>query len=150
MTRAAVVEKRESEIKDAFWRRFEELYAAPYYFVMQLQDVRNGGHPDNCVNGYGRSTWWEFKHATPNFSSPGLQELTCVRLAKHSYCRYVLFYEHRDESKTLITHPRYVHQKHGKLADIHIEVEFAGHNFDQLAAYIHAVHFPQHYRDADA
>lgn len=137
----AKIEKRENEIKDAYWKRFEHIYPAHYYFVMQHQDVRNSGYPDNSLNGFGFSSWWEFKHATPNFSSHGLQELTCMRLAKHSYCRYVLFYEHRDMLKTLIVHPRDVYQRDGKLADMKIEAEFGGHNFDELAAFMNHVHF---------
>jgi len=58
-------------------------------------------------------TTWEFKHATPDFDSPGLQELTCMRLAASGHCRYVIWQESRHGSgkRTLIVHPDKVHDK---------------------------------------
>lgn len=138
----AAIEKRESPIKYAFFERFDQLFPPRLFYVMQHQDVRRSGHPDSSIHGYGQSTFWEFKHATPNFTTNELQELTCWRLARHAYCRYVLFYEYGDELKTLIVHPREVFKKKGKLADMHVEAEFVGHNFDMLAGFIHAIHNP--------
>lgn len=63
------------------------------YFVQSHQDVRKSGFPDIALHGEGVCTSWEFKHATPRFSSPGIQEWTCRRIAKSSYCRYVIYVE---------------------------------------------------------
>ena len=134
------IAKQETPITAAFFERFEELHPKSEYFVMTHQDVRKSGYPDRSIHGYGHSTFWEFKHATPNFSSPGLQEITCARLAVHTYCRHVLFVETETERRIMIAHPREVFQKHGKLKRIAAEVEFDGHDFDKLAAFIHAIH----------
>ena len=134
------IEKREDEIKAAYWNRFAQLHPVSEYFVTQHQDVRKSGYPDNMLHGYGHSTSWEFKHATPNFSSPGIQELTCLRLAQRSYCRYVIFYECRELLRTLIIHPRQLQGKGGKIIGVSFEVAFDGFAFDELAKFMHIIH----------
>lgn len=137
------VAKRENEIKSAFFKRFEVLYPVRLYTVLQHQDVRKPGHPDSSVHGFGKSSFWEFKHATPNFSTYALQEITCARLQKHTYCRYVLFFEYRDTLKILIAKPSDVRRRQGKIDEVKIEVEFGEHDFDTLAHFIHNVHQPR-------
>lgn len=134
------IEKRETAIKTAFFARFDELFNIRQFFVQHNQDVRKSGWPDTIIHGFSHATSWEFKHGTPNFSSPGIQEVTCSRIAKHSYCRYVIFFETPHEQKTLIAHPRCVIGREGKTRNIQCEVEFDGFAFDQLASFIHAIH----------
>jgi hypothetical protein len=133
------IEKREDDIKQAFWARFKVLY--PAYFVLSHQEVRKAGYPDNSVSGYAKTSWWEFKHATPNFLSPMIQEMTCARLARFSYCRYIIFYESREQLQTLIYHPRMILGNKGVFKLLgEFEVCFNGFAFDDVAAFINNVH----------
>jgi hypothetical protein len=135
------VEKRENEIKDAYWAHFAESYPASLFFAMQHQDVRKPGYPDSCLHGFGRSSYWEFKHATPNFKSPGLQELNCRRIARHGFsCLYVIFVEHNNIFQTRICHPRDVFEQRGKLANISFLDSWQGHDFIRLAKFMHDLH----------
>ena len=138
------IPKRENEIKQAYWQRFHELYPPSAYFATHHQDVRKSGYPDDSLHGFGKSSFWEFKHATPNFSSPGVQELTCARIARHGFsCLYVLFFESASRRRTLIAHPRDVLSKNGKLEHVSTLDSFEGHDFDKLAAFMHAIHRPE-------
>jgi hypothetical protein len=97
------LEKREAELKAAVMR---ELHAQRPEFMILLQG--SAGAPDRAIAGNDRITTWEFKHATPEFVSPGLQELFCTRLAKQAHCRYVIWQEDRkgENKRTLIVKPR--------------------------------------------
>jgi len=142
MTRLRI-EKRENELKDAYWKRFEQMYPPSVYFAMQHQDVRKSGYPDSSLHGLGRSSHWEFKHATPNFSSPGIQEITCGRLARHSFsCLYVLFVEVGNVLQTRIVHPRDIFGQDGNLARVQFADSWAGHDFDRLAKFMDTLHRP--------
>lgn len=98
--------KREGELKAAWAREMRQ--QLPQFYIFQIMTA---GWPDRGVVGNSRTTFWEFKHATPDFDSPGNQQLFCRRLAAHAYCRYVVWWEsvHGLGHRTMIVHPRHVH-----------------------------------------
>ena len=96
-----LVSKRESELKSDLMK---ELHRQCPHFVVQL--FASAGSPDRSITGEGRTTHWEFKHGTPDFESPGLQELTCSRIDLQGHCRYVIWQETRLIQRTLIVRPR--------------------------------------------
>lgn len=99
--------KREAELKSAFTR--EMTRQLPEFIMLFLATA---GAPDRSITGMGRTTHFEFKHGTPGFVSPGNQELMCMRLAEHGFCRYVVWQEsHAGVQRTLIVHPRFVHDR---------------------------------------
>jgi len=96
--------KRESELKSAFTKVLKE--QQPNAIILLFASA---GAPDREITEGGRTIHLEFKHATPEFDSDGLQELTCMRLAAEGYCRYVLWWEDGRDKFTLIVHPNVVH-----------------------------------------
>ena len=100
--------KQEAKLKADFGK---ELALQLPGFVM-LSYATAGG-PDRTILGHGRQTNWEMKHATPDFVSPGRQELICMRMAGAGHCRYVIWYEHDGMQQTMIVHPRMVHFRTG-------------------------------------
>lgn len=96
--------KRESQLKSALRDALEK--RCPSFLVMHLADA---GGPDWIVAGNGRMTAWEFKHATPDFTSHGNQALYCARVnAQGGHCRYVLWQEHGLIKRTMIVNPRVI------------------------------------------
>lgn len=97
--------KREGELKSALTR---ELKSQLPTFIVQY--FASAGSPDRSITGAGVTTHWEFKHGTPDFASPGDQELMCMRLAAGGHCRYVVWQESRRGTgqRTMIIHPREV------------------------------------------
>jgi hypothetical protein len=94
--------KREAELKAAFTQEMAK--QLPTY-LMLLQAT--AGAADRAIVGCSKTTWWEFKHGTPNFELPSNQALMCARLAFQGYCRYVVWEENKKGLKrTLIVHPR--------------------------------------------
>lgn len=104
------MEKREAELK-ARWRR-EMARRLPGFLLLQYATL---GAPDREVVGLGVTTRWEFKHGTPDFCSPGSQELCCMRLAAAGHCRYVVWQENADGTgkRTSIVHPKKMHDREG-------------------------------------
>ena len=98
--------KREGELKSELFKLMNGIY--PGFIVHQ---IATAGFPDRAVTGRGKTTFWEFKHGTPEFDSIGLQELSCTRLAFVSFCRYVIWQETATEQRTLIVHPRDVKER---------------------------------------
>lgn len=100
--------KREAELKSAFSQTLRR--RLPTFYTLLLASA---GAPDRAIIGAGKTSWLEFKHATPSFRSPGLQELTCMRLAIAGYCRYVIWYETAkgNGQRTMIVHPKVVHER---------------------------------------
>lgn len=80
--------------------------AEPSWMVFPIEDRFRHGVPDLAVIGAGTTTWWETKHAAPEFDSEGIQELTMKRLARHSHARYIIWRETTEVTETLIVHPR--------------------------------------------
>lgn len=92
--------KREAELKSRFSEELKR--QLPGFYVLQYATA---GAPDRSIVGAGRQTNWEMKHATPEFRSPGDQELLCARLALISHCRYVIWWERGSLQRTMIVHP---------------------------------------------
>jgi hypothetical protein len=79
----------------------------PGYVVMKHNERSKSGWPDFSIVGQGTCSQWEVKLADPTFDSPGIQELTCQRLAVVGYCRYIIFdYREPNDPRTLIVHPK--------------------------------------------
>lgn len=127
--------KREAELKAAFGAELARML--PEFIV---QYMASAGSPDRSISGAGLTTHWEMKHATPTFISPGLQELTCMRLAVVAHCRYVIWYENvnGDEQRTMIVHPREIHNRTSWY--LHSEVSTPGFDHRWLVEQIRKAH----------
>jgi hypothetical protein len=106
------------------------------FVIFQHQEVRRIGVPDVSITGLSKTSWWEFKHGTPDFDSTGLQELTMLRLAGAGFARYIIYLEDKDgESKRiLIVHPK-------EFKDLIPEASCVGFNHRWVAEYIRKIHF---------
>lgn len=139
------ISKRENELKEAYWQHFRTMVFARHYHVVQHQDVRTAGNPDSHLSGFGGTSFWEFKHATPNFSTSRVQEETCVKLDRVGYiCRYVIFYEPPDADNwtILVVNPALITGIEGKLSP-HTRAYKEAERFQtygELADYMHKVH----------
>jgi hypothetical protein len=100
--------KREAELKAKFRRKLHEVL--PNFMLLEYTTA---GAPDRSIVGGGRQTNWEFKHATPDFDSPGIQELECMRLSAAGHCRYVIWQESSKGGgrRTLIVRPFDIHTR---------------------------------------
>lgn len=125
--------KHEIELKgklmEAIRARFAGVVAFPH------QDVVSIGIPDISLTGFGRTTWWECKHGTPDFESQGRQELTMLRLAAAGFARYIIWHENADgtSKRTLIVHPK-------QIGDLIAEEWCVGFNFQFVVDYMKRVH----------
>lgn len=81
---------------------------APGFLLLQYS---TNGAPDRSILGMGLQSNWEFKHGTPDFESPGDQELVCCRIAARAHCRYVIWQEIGDLQKTMIVHPNHIRNR---------------------------------------
>ena len=103
------VRKEEGKLKAAFQRELDR--QLPDFVTLRYATA---GAPDREIVGNHFVSHFEFKHATPEFRSQGLQELTMCRLAVVGYARYVIWRETPYGGKsTLIVHPREVHERTG-------------------------------------
>src|SRR5580765_1410320 len=94
----------EANLKSALARLLREEF--PGYTIFRHEDRHLFGVPDFSVTGEWITSWWEGKHANPGFTSQGIQELTMLRLAKHSHARYIIWYENNGAKRTLLVHPQ--------------------------------------------
>jgi hypothetical protein len=100
-----LIPKREAKLKADFTK---ELRIGMPHALMLF--YASAGAPDREIVCNKRYSQWEFKHATPNITSSGIQELMCMRLAHQGYCRYVLWLEDFTSiQRTLILHPNQIH-----------------------------------------
>ena len=133
--------KQEAALRREFHRSLK-LYL-PSYKLVSVQDIRTSGTPDDNINGNGRSTWWELKHATPRFDDSGIQLLTCMQLAATSFCRYIIWWESASGlgKKTMIVHPNKVREARDAGRWL-FEPEEVVPGFDMrfLVAYVRTVH----------
>lgn len=106
--------KREGELKQAFTKELKR--QLPHFLVQMFS---TNGSPDRSITGNNRTTHWEFKHGTPDFESPGDQELMCMRLAVQGHCRYVVWQESSKGigQRTMIVHPRNIYARTGWALD---------------------------------
>lgn len=127
--------KREAELKSAFMQTLRS--ELPQFLVLLSTTA---GAPDRAIVGNGFTSYWEMKHATPQFDSPGVQELLCMRLAVQAYCRYVLWWESSTSAgqRTMIVHPRVVHERTGWI--LQPESSCTGFNHRWLVEQIKRLH----------
>lgn len=127
--------KHEADLKSALTRELKR--QLPGFLVLHYA---TNGAPDREVVGGGISSRWECKHATPDFRSPGDQELMCMRLAEVGHCRYIIWCESWSglNPRTLIVHPRQVHERTSW--DLQPEAWCLGHDMVWLVNQIRAVH----------
>ena len=97
------IPKREEELRAKLMSELR--HYLPHFVCFRHEDIRTSGIPDIEVNGNRITTHWETKHGTPEFTSPGIQELTNQRLARQSHSRYIIWQEGVDGARTLIVHP---------------------------------------------
>lgn len=128
--------KRESYFKRKLKELVEEVL--PGFEIISHVDTKSG-LPDWSVTGNGMTSWLEFKHATPAFSSRGVQVVVCRKLARAGRCRYVIFWQSGDVKRTLIVHPGAVKFGYNGSVDA-IEREKPGHDLQFVVDYIKEVH----------
>jgi hypothetical protein len=129
----------ENDLNIRLRRKLEILL--PGYIIMKHSDRAQSGWPDFSVVGRGMCSQWEVKLADPDFESPGIQELTCQRLAVAGYCRYIIFDFRITESPcTSIVHP--VNIKDWKLERERFSVGLA---FNMIAEAIRDAHMAMPY-----
>jgi hypothetical protein len=128
--------KDESGLK----RKLIRCIPTPEFLVFAHSDLRKYGIPDLSLSGHGRTTWWELKHATPRFATKEIQEVTCLRLARTSFCRYVIYHEYGDTKETLIVHPSAVYGRRGIVKQIAYEHSFAEFDHERVWEYMKSVH----------
>lgn len=134
------IHKRENELKAQSVAEVERQFGT-LFFALPLQDVRKSGHPDVTFSAFDKTTWWEYKHATPRFRSPGIQEHICQRLAHTSYCRYVIYFEDKHSmTRTAIYHPEDVAGCKGDLSCADPEIEWRGIAHAHVANFIYLAH----------
>ena|SRR3990167_5265793 len=77
----------------------------PRYVIIRHEAGLTHGIPDFSVTGDNVTSWIEVKHATPNFKSKGIQELTMNRLALAGHAFYVVYWEDPAFQATYIVLP---------------------------------------------
>ena len=129
------MQKREADLKSAFVAELKR--QRPGFIVLAYA---TNGAPDRSIVGGGKQSNWECKHATPDFDSPGDQVLMCMRLAHVGHCRYVFWQEsaHGTRQRTMIVHPRAVHERNGPL--VACEEFCVGYDMRWLAERVLEVH----------
>lgn len=120
--------KREAELKAELSAESDRTLRGFHHFY--VAGVGRDGIPDRVWNAYGRTSWVEVKHATPDFDGTDQQVLECMRLEATSFCRYLIFYEDKygNNKRTLIIRPRDVRGKHGRVDDMIAEAWIIGHD----------------------
>ncbi len=125
--------KREAELKSDFRDAVMKIIPGA---VTVLHS--SAGAPDRAYTFAGKTTYVEFKHGTPDFDSPGLQELTCMKLEAAGSCVYVVWQENLVEPRTLIVRPRNVHFR--KSWDLPAIVTFAGFDHSSVVQWLRRLH----------
>lgn len=77
----------------------------PKFIVLRHEDRATFGIPDISVTGFGWTSWWEVKHATPNFETQGVQAVTVSKLNIAGYSRYIIYREIGGEKHVIIARP---------------------------------------------
>jgi hypothetical protein len=136
------IPKREEELRAELM--VELRTALPQFVFFRHEDIRASGIPDIEGNGHGVTTHWETKHGTPDFASPGIQELTNQRLARQSHSRYIIWQQgwHPGDPeimRVMIVHPDEV-KKRQSFTTIVAEHEVLGKGLFWLVARIAAAH----------
>lgn len=61
--------------------------------ILKHADGMTSGMPDVSVDFHRLTSWWEFKHGPKIKWAHALQQLTCQRLDRATFCRVVLYEE---------------------------------------------------------
>lgn len=131
------IKKRESALKSSLKLKVRRWL--PGFVLLSHEDVRTVGIPDWSLTGRGRTSWWEFKHATPDFDLHGRQKLTMQRLEGAGRAFYVVWYEDTTpgSQRTYIMAPHHM----SKPLDRSAYIEFAA-GFDHrfVVEFMRGVH----------
>lgn len=131
------IEKIEGELKSKQSDAIRDIMPG---FVLQLhQQIRGKGTPDMSLDGLARTSWWELKHGTPKFLSPGIQEVTCCRLAAASFCRYIIYFDNGHRKETQIVRPVDVRDRLD-FNSIRVEYSWPGFDFGAVAYFMRQIH----------
>lgn len=129
------VAKEETELKSALMSMIRT--ELPNYVALRHEDVRTSGIPDISITAFGRTSWWEVKHATPKFLSKEIQERTMKRLEAGGFARYIIYYELNGVRRTLIVRPHLL-----DLNDLIPERSYPGFDHRFVLDSIQSVHRP--------
>lgn len=113
------------------------------YIVIRHEDKSGYGIPDSSITGDGKTSWWEFKFANPDFKSHGAQELMMKRLSNVGIAHYVIFQLKGKERWTILI-------KGSDLANWDKnEYQLAkveGFNYEFVVAFVKELHSDDHVR----
>lgn len=74
--------------------------------VIAHSDGIKSGVPDLSVTWNKFTSWWELKFYDDRpFKSPGIQRLTCRKLALNGICRYIIYERRGDMERTNFVRP---------------------------------------------
>ncbi len=112
------------------------------FVALRHEDIRTSGIPDLSITGFGKTSWFEFKVANPQFHGTELQELTMLRLAAAGFARYLVWSENKNGTgkRTLIIHPKEVFKKNGHVSEMEIEAFCVGYDHRWVCSYIRERH----------
>lgn len=100
---------RESGYKQALMQHLRK--NLPGFVLLRHEDRAMAGIPDIQVIGHGRSSWWEAKHATPDFENKMIQTVMMRRIIRAGLlARYIIWEEHHDIKRTFIVHPSLINK----------------------------------------
>ena len=127
------MKKREAELRSLFTKELKQ--QLPQFIV--LLHYSNAA-PDRSITGNGITSFYEFKHGTPDFKSPDDQEIMCSRIAAQGYCRYVIWQDRDNTKRTLIVTPAEVKNRKGWT--LIPEASCIGFDMEWLVCYIRGIH----------
>jgi hypothetical protein len=112
----------------------------PGFMLYRHEDMMTSGIPDLSATGWGKTSWYEFKHGTPDFEKNELQEAQNLRLAAAGTCFYILYCETISQKRTLIIHPKEVFGKGGKTSNMTPLVWSVGFDHRLVIEFIRKTH----------
>jgi hypothetical protein len=125
----------EAELKDGLVKTLKKQLGNAV--VLRHEDKNTAGIPDISVTYLGRTIWMEVKYAFPYTEGRGLQLLTCLRLAEHGICWFVVYKEVRGERQTLLVKPSDIIAK--RLEETPDECMAAGFDHEFVADFIRSI-----------
>jgi hypothetical protein len=132
-----VGEKYEGKLKSAFGAELKK--QLPNFLTLMFA---TRAASDRLIVGNGVSTFWEFKHGTPDFDVPGDQLLMCMRLDVQGRCRFVIWEEQATGigKRTMIVKPREVYEARKAGRQPLPEIWTTGFNHKWLVDHIKTLH----------
>lgn len=129
----------ETKLKEKLMIMAREQLSPDGFLPLRHEDSFSSGIPDITITGpFERkiTTWWEVKHAKPNFVSKGIQDLTMLRLARAGISFYIIYDQGKgDYERTLIVEPK----NFGGWKEKYLEVA-TGFNHQFVIDFIRGVH----------